>query len=373
VTTDATSSARSLRVRPDVLDPRDTDPTSREHLRDWLALHAAYHLDPVTAVGLLEHDVDAALAFARRRRPRRDPTLDERIEVLAQLSVRALPWASNLYPDRLRTLPDASPLLFVRGEPAVMLGRAVAIVGARAPTVYGLETARRLSRTLAAAGVVVVSGLARGIDGAAHRSALEAGGLSLAFSACGPDQVYPAEHADLADEVAAAGAFVTEMPPGTPPLPHYFPLRNRLISGVSEIVVVVEGRLKSGSLVTARKALDQGREVMAVPGPIGAPTSAGPNRLLRDGATPMTEIADVFRVLDLPLPDVDGRSPDPVGPRPLARRILASLRREPGTRDELAVRLALPPGELALELMELELGGRVATDRDGRLRVVGGR
>jgi DNA processing protein len=253
-----------------------------------------------------------------------------------------------------------------------MLGRAVAVVGARAPTVYGLETARRLGHALASAGVVVVSGLARGIDAAAHRAALEAGGLTLAFSACGPDQIYPREHADLAAQIAASGAVVTEMPPETPPLPQYFPLRNRLISGVSEIVIVVEGRLKSGSLVTARKALDQGREVMAVPGPIGAPTSAGPNRLLWDGASPMTEIADVFRMLDLPMPETGERSKRD-RPGPAARRVIASLRREPATRDELAGRLGMPKGELALELMELELSGRVATDRDGRLRLVGTR
>jgi DNA processing protein len=247
----------------------------------------------------------------------------------------------------------------------------VAVVGARAATVYGLDVARELAAALASAGVVVVSGLARGIDAAAHRAALAAGGLTVAFSACGPDLVYPAEHTGLASEIATSGAVVTEMPLGTPPLPHYFPLRNRLISGLAEVVVVVEARRRSGSLLTARRALDQGRDVMAVPGPINVPTSQGPNQLLRDGARAVCGVADLLDAL--------GLVAQPVRPRRVetalgadSRVMLASLRAGPGTRDELAARLDLTAGDLAMALLELELAGLVSTDRDGRLRVLGG-
>jgi len=363
---------------PDVLDPNDPDPAHRRLLAIWLDLQAALCLAPDRATECLAQTRDPAAALRLAGRSSRGGGRATRrrageIEALARLGVRALPWLSHVYPEGLRVLPDAAPLLLVRGEPAALLGRAVAIVGARAPTVYGLDVARRLAGALASAGVVVVSGLARGIDAAAHRAALAAGGLTVAFSACGPETTYPPEHASLAAEIAASGAVVTEMPPGTPPLARYFPLRNRLISGLSEVVVVVEGRLRSGSLVTARCALDQGREVMAVPGPIGAPTSQGPNRLLRDGARPLTGVEDVFGALGLPVPSPS--PPDSAGPPPGPdeRLVLGALSREPATSDALAAALGLPPGRLALALTELELRGRVATDRDGRLRVVGGR
>ncbi len=334
------------------------------------------HLDPVSATRLLQRTGDpiAALQACGHARALKDPSLEARCEALGKLGAAVLPLLAPGYPERLRVLPDAAPVLLVLGEPAVLLGRAVAIVGARAPTVYGIEVARDLASALARAGVVVVSGLARGIDAAAHRAALAAGGLTVAFSACGPDRTYPAEHASLADDIVRCGAVATEMPLETPPLARYFPLRNRLISGLAEVVVVVEGRLRSGSLVTARLANDQGRDVMAVPGPIGAPTSQGPNSLLREGAAPVTRIADVFEMLDLPVPDSRQVAPakhDAISP--LGARIVKLLQREPCTRDALGVRVGAASGRLALALTELELAGRIAMDRDGYLRVLGRR
>jgi DNA processing protein len=367
-----------------LLDPKD--PGTRAELRAWLALQRALHLVPQDAIRLLEHSPDpgAALRLARPSRVGSRSELDRDVARLAALGVRVLPWTSNLYPPSLGVLPDAAPVLLVRGEPAVLLGRAVAVVGARAATVYGLEAAREIGATLARHGVVVVSGLARGIDAAAHRGALAAGGLSVAWMASGPETVYPAEHALLADEIAASGAVVTEMPLGTPPRPQYFPLRNRLISGVSELVVVVEARLRSGSLSTARRALDQGRDVMAVPGPIDAPTSAGPNALLRDGARPVCAAADVLDALGLGMglgeggrgeggldekgSDVAPRAPHQADGQ--VREVLRCLARGAQTRDQLARRVGLDPGALAVALLDLELSGRVATDRDGRLRIV---
>jgi DNA processing protein len=260
-------------------------------------------------------------------------------------------------------------LLLVRGRADILHARGVAIVGARAATVYGLGVARDLAAALASAGVLVISGLARGVDAAAHRAALDAGGSTLAFSACGPERTYPAEHADLAREICEGGAVVTEMPPGTPPRSAYFPLRNRLIAGLAEIVVVVEGRARSGSLVTARKALDQGGEVMAVPGPITAVTSRGPNLLLRDGAAPVLGPEDVLRALGIEEPVASPAPPAASAPHAdvRCRAVLARLESEPVARDDLARDLGWSVGELALVMLELELAGDVQLDRDGRL------
>jgi DNA processing protein len=215
----------------------------------------------------------------------------------------------------------------------------------------------------------------------------------VAFQACGPDRVYPAVHRRLADRIAETGAVVSELPPGTPPRPGHFPLRNRLISASSLGVVVVEARHRSGSLLTARHAADQGVDVFAVPGPITAPTSQGPNRLIQDGATPLLTPADILEPLSrtLPLPidepaqgGEEGTGAETsVGESPRARAvggapkgsgirgsILAALRDRPMTRDQLARRLGVSVSALALDLIRLELDGRVAEDRDGRLRAI---
>jgi DNA processing protein len=261
----------------------------------------------------------------------------------------------------------------VRGEPEALAGPCVAVVGARAATLYGLDVARRLAGALASAGVVIVSGLARGIDAAAHEAALAAGGRTVALLACGPDLVYPPEHRRLAERIAERGAVASELPPGAPPRKVHFPLRNRLISGLSRAVVVVEARARSGSLVTARHALDQGIEVLAVPGPVTAATSEGTNALLRDGAAPALSPADVLAAAGL----AAACAQTPGSPAPgaalaaPASAILAALRQRPATRDELGRRLALAPGALSVALLELELAGRVAEDRDGRLRALG--
>jgi DNA processing protein len=303
-----------------------------------------------------------------------------------------LPFPSSAYPERLRQLADAPPLLVVRGDPAVLRKPAVAIVGARAATHYGRSVARDLAATLARAGLVVVSGLAIGVDAAAHQGALQAGGLTVAFQACGPDRVYPAVHRRLADRIARAGAVVSELPPGTPPRSPHFPLRNRLISASSVGVVVVEGRSKSGSLITARHAADQGVDVFAVPGPITATTSQGPNRLIQEGAIPVLTPDDILEPLSrtLALPLIEHRPRDPgaaagdpagtgaerrperatAGDTPVTRSILAALRDTPMTRDQLARRMGVSGPNLALGLIQLELEGLVAEERDGRLHAI---
>jgi DNA processing protein len=188
----------------------------------------------------------------------------------------------------------------------------------------------------------------------------------VAFQACGPDRVYPAAHRGLARRIRAQGAVVSEFPPGSAPRREFFPLRNRLISGIARALIVVEARERSGSLVTAGHALDQGIDVFAVPGPIAAPTSRGTNRLIRDGACPLLELGDVLDALGWSA----GRAPVRPGPAAAPGAIEAALLAEPATRDELARRLERSPEQLALELLELELDGRVVEDRDGRLRAL---
>ncbi|MEN8184032.1 MAG: DNA-processing protein DprA [Myxococcota bacterium] len=288
------------------------------------------------------------------------------LETMARLGVRALPFGSPAYPARLARLDDPAPLLWVRGEVQGLHGRGVAVVGPRAATVYGRCIARDLGRELTVRGLVVISGLARGVDAEAHRGALEAGGITVAVQGRGPDDVYPASHRLLAERIAERGAVVSELPPGAPPRGGHFPLRNRIIAALAECVVVVEARARSGSLSTARHALDQGGEVLAVPGPITAATSVGTNRLLAQGATPFLDVDDVLQTLGLPLRRSGRQSPE----APESSAVVRALLDDPATPDELGRRLGRSPGELSEELLALELDGRVGLDRDGCLHVV---
>jgi DNA processing protein len=291
------------------------------------------------------------------------------IAALARAGAVAVPLTSAAYPAHLASLSDPAPLLLVRGDVSALSELCVAIVGARAATVYGKQIARSLAADLAREGVVIVSGLARGIDAEAHRGALEAGGRTVAVQACGIDCIYPREHRALADQIAANGAVVTELPLGEPPLRQYFPLRNRLISGLSAAVVIVEARERSGSLITANHAANQGRDVFAVPGPITAPTSAGTNRLIRDGAYVVLGPDEICSELGLTR-ESRSRPRDTCDLSESSREILSALADAPASRDELVRKLGREPAELALALVELELANRIAEDRDGRLKIV---
>ncbi len=376
------------------LDPRDERPVTRAALHAWLALQRRMALHPEAARSWLAQAMGPVAALAAQTGETPEQVLGRCAfaDVVAQLvraGVRMVPFGSPAYPERIAALADAAPLLGVRGDPALLATPFVAIVGARAPTRLGLDIARRLARELAGHGIGIVSGLARGIDAAAHRGALEAGGVTVAILGCGPEQVYPLEHAQLAAEIAARGAVVSELPVGAPPAKHHFPLRNRLISALAHAVVVVEARARSGSLVTARHAANQGRDVLAVPGSVGAPTSEGPNQLLRDGAWPVLDASDVLAVLGFgPATPVERANQascetsevrqraasSPAMQRPLldpaTNSLLDAIHRDPATRDELAERLGLSPQGLAQQLLPLELEGVVAEDPDGRLRVL---
>jgi DNA processing protein len=261
---------------------------------------------------------------------------------------------TRAYPPLLMQLHDPPLQLYVRGRAELLGEPAAAIVGARSCSGYGAHVARMLGRELAAAGLVIVSGLARGIDGEAHRGALEAGGATVAVLGCGIDRDYPRAHASLAERIRVSGAVVSEYPPGTEPAPWRFPARNRIIAGLSLASVVVEARERSGALITADFALELGREVFAVPGEITAALSAGTNDLLRQGAAPLLSPEDVLGALGIERPQAP---PPPMsGAAASVLRLLSDSARDFDALVRLGGRST---AEIAAALVELELAGLV--------------
>jgi DNA processing protein len=282
------------------------------------------------------------------------------------------------YPGALMDLTDAPPILWAVGDVSLLSRPMVAMVGARNASSLGVRMARRLAEGLAAAGQVVVSGLARGIDAEAHQAALTSG--TVAVLAGGVDVIYPAENAGLAAEIATKGCLVSEQPMGLVPQARHFPLRNRIVSGLARAVIVVEAAARSGSLITARTALDQGRDVMAVPGHPFDARAAGCNMLLRDGAVLVRGSQDVLEVIGGQAPVAATPAlrlqplPGPVSPaRPLKDvavlhgMILSRLGPSPLAEDQLVRDLAMTPAELAPELLMLELDGRIQRQPGGLL------
>ena len=277
-----------------------------------------------------------------------------------EAGISAVPWSDPSYPAALAAIADPPFVLWTSGVAAALERPAVALVGSRAASPYGLAVAERLAADLAARGIVVVSGLARGVDSAAHRGALAGGGSTIAVLGSGADIIYPPEHAALARDIEAAGVVMSELVPGTPPLPLFFPLRNRIISGLSRAVVVIEAGEKSGSLITARLALDQGRDVLAVPGNVLSGRNRGAHGLLRDGAKIVEGADDLLEELAFRGGTAvrTGASNDPV---------LASLiPGEPADLDAIAERSGVAPARLLPRLFELELKGLVARAGGGR-------
>lgn len=270
------------------------------------------------------------------------------------------------YPPRLSELHDPPARLFLRGaRPELLEEAGVAVVGARSCSSYGAHVARTLARELAAAGIVVVSGLARGIDGEAHRGALEAGGPTIAVLGCGIDRDYPAAHAALAREIAEAGLIVSEYPPRTEPAPWRFPARNRLIAAIALATVVVEAREKSGALITADFALELGRDVFAVPGEITASLSAGTNHLLRQGAAPLLAVDDVLFALGVER----GSAAAPPSVSARAASLLELLRDGAQDIDDLVLSSGRASADVSAALVELELAG-LASHADGVYRAI---
>ena len=280
------------------------------------------------------------------------------------MTIRRLRRGAVPYPPLLQAIPDPPAVLWLRGQgtPELLARPSVAIVGARACSSYGRSVARSLGRELAAAGLVVVSGMARGVDGEAHRGALDVGGTTVAVLGCGIDRDYPAAHRELAGRIGEGGLIISEYEAGVEPAPWRFPARNRIIAGLCMATVVVEARERSGALITADFALEDGREVMVVPGEITSRVSAGSNALLRLGATPVTAAADVLEAYGIELVVHPVESPDG-----LAGTLLELLAESPASIDELARAAGNAPGDVAASLIELELSGRIR-EADGVYR-----
>ncbi len=271
------------------------------------------------------------------------------------------------WPEELEEIDGPPEALWARGRLELLRVRPrVAVVGTRAPTPYGLAQAERIASVLAAAGVAVVSGLARGIDQAAHRAALDAGGATLAVLGTGVDRPWP--EGPLVERMAEEGLLLSELRPGTPPRRHHFPLRNRLISGLARAVVVVEAAWASGSLITARWAADQGRTVFAVPGRVDHPMSRGTHRLLREGAALLEDPVEVLEELGLGAAGAEGRrapTEDAAEDDPLLRALVGETR----TADELAALLGAPIDRVLADLVRFELAGRVVRAPGGLYRL----
>ena len=284
-------------------------------------------------------------------------------------------WADADYPPLLREIASPPLALFVDGEPGRLWHPQLAIVGSRAATAGGRENARRFAGEIAAAGFAITSGLAEGIDAAAHAGALDAiDGLTLAIVGTGPDRAYPVVHAELRDAIAQRGAIISEHPPGTPPLRRHFPARNRLVAGLTLGTLVIEAAERSGALISARMAADAGREVLALPGSIHNPMARGCHRLIRDGAQLVETPAEVLEVLiracpslsetlharlDAPIDPVQAEGPEPPADH---QTLWSALGHDPIPMDGLVARTGLTVAELSPMLLALELQGRLAVE-----------
>ena len=372
------------------MSPPRRELTSAERL-DWLRLIRSENVGPVTFRHLLRRFGSAAAALAAlpdlaKRGGRTQPlkvhpraAAEREMAELARLNGRLIAFTEPGFPPALAAIDDSPPLLAVLGQDQLLMRPTVAIVGARNASANGKLIAGTLAREIGAAGYAVASGLARGIDSAAHEAALESG--TIAVVAGGIDVIYPPENETLYRSISTRGSVIAEMPVGTVPQARHFPRRNRLISGISLGVVVVEAALRSGSLITARFALEQGREVFAVPGSPLDPRSAGANGLIRDGAILVQGAADVIAALASqkpPLstgegpgfaaaPAADAAEREVAGARPL---LLDLLSPEPVAVDELLRACPFSPAAVQTALLELELAGRIARHPGNRVSLL---
>jgi DNA processing protein len=342
----------------------------RDELRAWLTLIDAPGLTRSAARRLLAATggaCEAVRSAAPLREHRVDDLFARTSDWLAGASARRIVTLGDAdYPQQLLESPDPPLLLHLHGRVELLRAESVAVVGTRHPTPAGAQTARDLARALGEAGFAVVSGLALGIDAAAHEGALGTAAGTIAVVGTGLDRVYPQRHLALAHRIAEAGLLVSEYPLGTPPLKQHFPQRNRIIAGLARGTLVVEAALRSGSLITARLSAEAGREVFAVPGSIHAPLSRGCHELIQQGAKLVLGVDDILSELR---PALQPRAKPPA-PAPQAddEPLLAALGFDPIGLDEIAARTGLDAGELAARLLDLELEGRLARLPGGRFQ-----
>lgn len=337
---------------------RSGEAADREEVRALLVLDKIEGLGPVGIRRLVERFGCAAEALRRGSgfpRPGRDAWREagKAIEEADRRGIGILTWSDDAYPSVLRNLHDPPALLFVRGRSELLARRTVTVVGSRRATARSRDVAERLAYGLASAGVCVASGMALGVDGAAHRGALRAGGDTLAVLGRGPDEPYPPSHRHLFRDLFTQALVVSEFAPGTPPMPHHFPRRNRILAALAAAVVVVEAGARSGALITVDHALDLGIDVWVVPGPIELAACAGSNRLLAEGARPLLSIDDFVT-------EIAGASrPSRARPTGEAGRVLSALGGEPMGVDQLAGRVGLGTAEVLTLLTMLEVEGSV--------------
>lgn len=364
-----------------------------DELAAWLALARVPGVGQRTRERLLERFGSARDALSAARRDRADLGLDERTESGLQepdweAVERDLRWAeapdhhilretAKDYPPMLRELSDPPPLVYCHGDPGHLKDPGLAMVGSRNPTHQGRETAEAFAAALSRMGLVITSGLAMGVDAAAHRGALRAGGPTVAVLGCGPDIIYPKSNTEIAERIPGQGCLVSEFPPGTGPRRSHFPRRNRIIAALSLGTLVVEAALRSGSLITARLAAEQGREVFAVPGSIHNPLARGCHRLIRAGAKLVESTDDIFeelRSLSLLEPTGDAGenrpSETPDGDRtetdPAYRSLLEAVDYAPTPVDRIVERSGLTAADVSSMLLMLEMEGRVESAPGGR-------
>ncbi len=361
-------------------------------LRYWIGFNRAKGIGPLRQRALMDYFGDIERAWNAPAEKLRAAGLDQRslrsllttrarcnldaeLKAIEQSGIHVITLDDPDYPPLLRQIPDPPALLYVKGTLLESDWRAIAVVGTRRATVYGKTMTREIVEPLAAQGIVIVSGLARGIDAAAHQAALDVGGRTLAVLANGLDRIYPPEHRQLAEHIAANGALISELPLGEPPESSHFAPRNRIVSGLTWGTLVVEATEHSGTLLTVNQALEQGREVFAVPGNALSPASKGTNTLIQGGAKMVTSAEDILEELETVLQLRDShsldRKPSPVSlvARPVAlpqhdhnemeTAILASLSLEPYSVDDLSIHLKCPVGQVASALTILELHGYV--------------
>jgi DNA processing protein len=361
---------------------------SRDELIDWLRLIGTEGIGPIKFKALIakygsaRNALDALQDQSKPGLVPRFDLIEREIQTAARDGIRPIPSCEADYPELLRQIDDAPPVLWVAGQVEALHQPCVGIVGARNASLNGKKFAKKLSHDLADAGYVVVSGLARGVDGAAHDGALAAG-RTVAIMASGVDVVYPPEHRALYQKILKSGAVASELAPTTEPQAGHFPRRNRIISGLSRGIVVVEATLKSGSLITARQALDQGREVFAVPGSPLDPRSEGPNSLIRDGAVLVRSVDDIFDVLGRPdkkdsklnqMPNIDSQDTEiyvDIDPDTLKIQVLQALTDTPVAVDELVRQCQVSAPSLTTLLLEMELEGLVERYPGNRVARIG--
>lgn len=319
------------------------------------SLEKAWQAKPaeLKAAGLDKQAIDAITYWQAKI------SLDAEMEKLEHYGIRVLTFHDPDYPSRLKEIYDYPPLLYIRGSLLPQDEWCLAVVGTRRATVYGRQVTEEIVTDLTRSGITIVSGLAKGIDAIAHRSALEAGGRSLAIFGCGLDIVYPAENASLAREIIEHGALISEFPLGTRPKAENFPRRNRIMSGVSLGVLVVEADETSGAMITARLALEQDREVFAIPGSILSPASRGTNRLIQEGAKLVRSYTDILEELNLTTVAQQLELKEVIPPSDTEALLLGQLSTEPTHIDEVCVSTGLPMATVSSTLAMMEIKGLV--------------